>query len=70
MYYDQKQAAYTEKKEFDPYWLFDAKLTYNLKRVDVYAEATNIFNINYFDILNITMPGRWFKAGLQIRLKY
>ncbi|MEA2106175.1 MAG: TonB-dependent receptor [Bacteroidota bacterium] len=70
MYYDKKQAAYTEEKEFDPYWLFDAKLTYNLKRVNIYVEATNILNINYFDILNTTMPGRWFKAGLQIRLKY
>lgn len=70
IYYNQAQAAYTEKKEFDPYWLFDARLTYNLKWVDVYAEATNIFNINYFDIANITMPGRWLKAGLQIRINY
>lgn len=70
MYYDQIQAEYTEEKEFNPYWLFEAKLTYNLKRVNVYAEATNIFNISYFDISNTTMPGRWFKAGLQIKLKY
>ncbi|MFP4025287.1 MAG: TonB-dependent receptor plug domain-containing protein [Thiohalospira sp.] len=70
LYYDQTQAAYTEEKEFDPFWLFDAKLMYNLKRVDVYAEATNIFNINYFDISNTTMPGRWFKVGLQIRVNY
>lgn len=70
MYYDQTVADYTEEKEFDPYWLFDVKLTYNFNRVDIYAEATNIFNINYFDISNATMPDRWFKGGLLIRLKY
>ncbi len=70
MFYDQTVGDYTEEKEFNPYWLFDAKITYNFNRVDVFAEATNIFNIKYFDISNITMPGRWFKGGLQISLKY
>ncbi|MDY6800176.1 MAG: TonB-dependent receptor [Bacteroidota bacterium] len=70
MYYDQIRAEYTEEKEFDPYWLFDAKLTYNLKWIDVYAEASNIFNINYFDISNTTMPGRWFKIGIHIKIDH
>ena len=57
-------------KDFDPFFLFDAKLSWNKKLITIYAEATNIFNNKYTDIGNVEMPGRWFKAGFNVQIDY
>jgi iron complex outermembrane receptor protein len=68
--YDSDINDYTGEREFDPFMLFDAKVTWNKKLLTVYAEASNIFNKNYTDIGNIEMPGRWFKAGFNVQIDY
>ncbi|MGM0408025.1 MAG: TonB-dependent receptor plug domain-containing protein [Bacteroidota bacterium] len=70
LYYDQDAGIYTHEKEFEPYWLFDAKISYQMKWINIYSEITNIFDIKYFDISNINMPGRWLKAGVQFKINY
>ncbi|MFC2152461.1 TonB-dependent receptor plug domain-containing protein [Bacteroidota bacterium] len=61
---------YIGEQEFKPYWLIDAKLSWNYKFLTVYTEASNIFNKKYTDIGNIEMPGRWFKVGFNIHIGY
>jgi len=68
--YDFAINEYAGEQEFDPYWLFDAKISYKFKILSVFAEATNIFNSKYTDIGNIKMPGRWFKAGFDVQIGY
>ncbi|MEE4196055.1 MAG: TonB-dependent receptor [Bacteroidales bacterium] len=70
LYYDQSVKAYTGEKEFDPVWLVDVKLNYHFQRFDLYTEISNVFNRSYYDLSNISMPGRWFKAGVRITLAY
>jgi iron complex outermembrane receptor protein len=53
---------------YKPFLLFDGKIYYKYKLIEVFAEASNIFNVNYFDLGNITQPGRWFKAGVVVNV--
>ncbi len=53
---------------YKPFLLFDGKIYYNKGLLELFVEANNIFNVNYFDLGNITQPGRWFKAGLTFDL--
>jgi len=68
--YNYDLNTYDGEKEFAPFWLLDIKVSYQLKAITFYAEATNVFNKEYIDIANIEMPGRWFKAGLHVLISY
>jgi len=68
--YDFSLDDYSGNKDFDPFWLLDAKLAYQFKSVNIFAEVSNVFNKKYSDIANIIMPGRWFKAGFVIKFSY
>lgn len=55
------------------YWVADSRLTWSRKRWTAYAEASNLFNtvygdIRYSDTSILTMPGRWFRMGVQVKL--
>ena len=56
--------------EYDPFWLFDGKLNYNYKKCQLFLAVSNIFNIKYFDIGNVSQPGRWVKAGISYQLDF
>ncbi|NOQ24410.1 MAG: TonB-dependent receptor [Bacteroidales bacterium] len=68
--YDFSINDFIGDEDFDPFFMFDAKLSWNKKLITIYAEATNIFNTKYTDIGNIEMPGRWFKAGFNVQIDY
>ncbi len=55
--------------QYTPFMLLDGKISYNIKFVKIFAEASNILNQKYFDLGNIPQPGRWFKAGIEICVK-
>jgi len=68
--YDFEINDFVGEQEFDPFWLLDAKLSWNKPFFVLFVEATNILNKEYTDIGNIKMPGRWFKAGFNVQIKY
>jgi vitamin B12 transporter len=50
------------------YSLVDAKLTVNPSRnFSIFLEGNNLFNTDYIEAGYVQMPGRWFKAGLQVK---
>ena len=50
------------------YSLVDAKLTINPSRnFSIFLEGNNLFNTDYIEAGYVQMPGRWFKAGLQVK---
>jgi len=51
---------------YKPFWLGDARLYWKFVGFTLYAESTNIFNVEYFDHANVPQPGRWLKAGLKV----
>ena len=68
--YDFENKIYKPETDFDPFFTVDAKIIWNYKWLKLYTEATNIFNIQYIDFGNLEMPGRWFKAGLELNLEW
>ncbi len=62
---------YQNKFETDyaPFVLFDAKINWEIKNWDVYLEIANLFDVDYFDIGNVIMPGRWFRFGFSTNLQ-
>lgn len=73
--YQKRMGSYTDAisgKEVDykPFITTDLKLTYKLRSLILYAESSNIFNIEYYDFGNIPSPGRWNKAGLIFNVHY
>lgn len=50
--------------EYKPFWVFDAKLNYNWKTLNIFVSVKNIFDKEYNDIGNVIQPGRWVKAGI------
>ena len=51
---------------YKPFWLADARLYWKYSIFTIYTEATNLFNVEYFDNANVPQPGRWFKVGLKV----
>jgi len=62
-----KNGSWGSEIKYPSFWLFDGKLNYSLKKANVFASVTNIFNVGYYDIGNVAQPGRWFKAGVSYR---
>lgn len=68
--YDPTSNSYAGEKEFNPYFRFDAKISYTWGICTIFSEVSNLFNQDYTDIGNLETPGRWFKAGLNVRIGY
>ncbi len=61
-------AAYYNRVNLDDYTIVDTRLSYNATAWSIFADVTNIFDVTYQETNLVTMPGRWFKAGVTIKL--
>jgi iron complex outermembrane receptor protein len=76
--FQDREGSYTQfedgnwgtEAEYIPYWIFDGKINYNLKRLDIFISVNNIFDTNYYDIGNVVQPGRWTKVGVSYQLNF
>ncbi|MBQ9652097.1 MAG: TonB-dependent receptor [Prevotella sp.] len=51
-------------EDYRPYSLFDARLSWQQPRFEVYGEVNNLFNKrDYVDYGNVPQPGTWFIIG-------
>ncbi len=55
------------EQPFEPFLLMDLKLGYSFRRIHIFTEVTNLFDVSYNDIGNVIQPGRWIMAGFEIR---
>jgi vitamin B12 transporter len=56
--------------DYHPFWIFDMKANYRRKNLKIFVSVNNLFNVLYFDIGNVTQPGRWIKAGISYQLDF
>jgi iron complex outermembrane receptor protein len=54
---------------YDPFWQIDLRVYRQAERWNVFVEASNLSNQKHQDIGNITLPGRWIRAGIAVTLK-
>ncbi len=57
-----------EMQDFTPVTLVDAKLSWGYRWVTLYVEASNLFNVQYFDYANLLQPGKWIKSGIKVKV--
>ena len=65
--YDHEADEY-ETHSFEPYWLVDLRISYQWKGLSLYAEATNLFDVEYIDAGSIFQPGRWITGGIKYKI--
>ena len=63
------RARYLERATLKDYFLLDSRLYYQTKRLNLYAEATNLTNTQYTEAGYVPMPGRWLRLGVSYRRK-
>ncbi len=59
---------YEKRMKQDGYVLIGTKLNLQIWESILFFEVTNLLDTEYNDISSVPMPGRWFKAGLNISL--
>lgn len=57
-----------EGQILDSYFLQHLRLGYTLGKIKIYAEARNIFDTQYQEVLGAPMPGRWLMGGVRYRM--
>lgn len=76
--YQQREGTYTsfgdgvwgEEVGFEPFWIFDSKLTCQLKYCSIFVSVNNIFNTTYYDVGNVVQPGRLLKLGISVNANF
>ncbi|KIO77794.1 hypothetical protein TH53_07710 [Pedobacter lusitanus] len=61
-------ARYCERISYKDYTVMDARLSYKLKHSSIYADASNIFDVNFIQAGAVPMPGVWATLGYKIAL--
>jgi len=54
---------------YKPYWLLDGAINWTLGSFVIYAMVNNMLNTNYIDAGSVMQPGRWFKAGITVKME-
>jgi len=76
--FQEREGTYTQfedgnwgtEVDYNPFWIFDGKISYNRKRLGLYFSVNNIFDLSYYDIGNVAQPGRWTKVGILYQLNF
>ena len=51
---------------YKPFMLVDARLYWKEKHYLVYVEATNLFDVKYYDFGGIAQPYSWVRGGVTL----
>lgn len=75
--YIQREGAYVTYNDdngsfplirFKPYWLTDAKISYQWNFIRLFFNISNLFDKKYHEITNLQQPGRWMKVGFNLNI--
>ncbi len=59
-------AGYYDRVNLDDYTVVDSRISFKGRKITVFADVTNIFDITYQETNLVVMPGRWFKMGVSV----
>ena len=55
--------------DYTPFFMLDARLLWNVKYLDVFADVNNILDTDYADFGGLPQPGVNFNVGLRLKIK-
>jgi vitamin B12 transporter len=56
---------YQQRVSYKDYTVFDAKVSYTLRKFSIYVDVNNLTNVQYIEAGAVPMPGRWVSLGLK-----
>jgi vitamin B12 transporter len=59
---------YQERVNDIPHTLVDTRLRFFFHDISLYAEAVNVFDVEYRDISSVPLPGRWIRGGVNFEI--
>jgi vitamin B12 transporter len=62
------KARYEILPDFEKYLIFDTSVSFEIKNSELFVDVTNLLNTEYTQAGWITMPGRWAKAGVRVKI--
>jgi len=57
---------YKKRIEYTDVMLLDSKIFFNLSKVNIFLEGTNLLNKEYEDFGYVPLPKRWIRVGVEI----
>ncbi len=66
--YHSFRFRHTDRVTLSDYRILDSRIYYKKHNLNVFAEATNFTNTQYKEAGFVQMPGRWFRAGVDVTL--
>jgi vitamin B12 transporter len=61
-------ARYQERINYKNYVLLDSRISFTQKQYSIYADVTNLSNVQYIEAGAVPMPGRWVTLGFKCAL--
>lgn len=58
-------APETFESPYEPFFLLDGRLSWTVKSLELYIEASNILDVTCIDFGNVPQPGRWIRGGFR-----
>ncbi len=55
--------------DYEAFVMADVRIYWKNRFLKIYIEASNLFDVEYHDMGNIEMPGRWIRCGLSAKIK-
>ena len=65
-----KNGEYGKETEYDPFWIIDLRIFWTKPSYKIFIEASNILDVDYYDIGNVRPPGRWLRFGGEYKIKW
>lgn len=60
---------YEDREFYNNHFIVDTQISLKYKNTDIFINIANLLNTSYSDIGGIPMPGRWIRAGMNIRIE-
>ncbi len=64
-----EDGAFTEIRDYEPFWRIDLKMHYDFGPARFFGEASNLLDVRYAEIGNVPQPGRWIRGGIEIEIR-
>jgi vitamin B12 transporter len=69
--YQDRNGMRTSTETYEPFWQLNTRIMWKNPFTEIYAMASNLFDVKYYDFGAVSQPGRWISFGInhQIRFK-
>ena len=61
---------FNERLSYKSYYISDIRLANQINKLNIYADAQNLFNVKYIEAGAVPMPGTWYTLGAKYTISY